>query len=87
MKHEIDTFSANIPKSPVRALYEIFPGGAVKFSDVSKSVVSPSDGHTVMKVTVTVPGGLEKTAFGCGSNKKNAKNAAAKFAIKKFNVL
>ena len=76
MKNEIEQFSTNVPKSPVRELLELEPETA-KFGKPEKL----ADGRRV-RVTVDVFG---KGSFkGIGRNYRIAKCTAAKCALKKL---
>ncbi|XP_046835523.1 endoribonuclease Dcr-1 [Vespa crabro] len=76
MKSEIEQFSTNVPKSPIRELLELEPETA-KFSNPEKL----ADGRRV-RVTVDVFG---KGSFkGIGRNYRIAKCTAAKCALKKL---
>ncbi|XP_003706496.2 endoribonuclease Dcr-1 isoform X1 [Megachile rotundata] len=76
MKNEIEQFSTNVPKSPIRELLELEPETA-KFGKPEKL----ADGHRV-RVTVDVFG---KGSFkGIGRNYRIAKCTAAKCALKKL---
>ncbi|XP_044014882.1 endoribonuclease Dicer [Aphidius gifuensis] len=76
MKTEIDQFSTNVPKSPIRELLELEPETA-KFGKPEKL----TDGRRV-RVTVDVFG---KGSFkGIGRNYRIAKCTAAKCALKKL---
>ncbi|OXU22125.1 hypothetical protein TSAR_000757 [Trichomalopsis sarcophagae] len=76
MKSEIEQFSANVPKSPIRELLELEPETA-KFGKPEKL----ADGRRV-RVTVDVFG---KGSFkGIGRNYRIAKCTAAKCALKKL---
>ncbi|CAK9800088.1 Endoribonuclease Dicer [Anthophora plagiata] len=77
MHAEIDEFSKNIPKQPIRVLYET-QGAHPQFLNATtientNSVVVP------LKATIA---GKVKLFYGCGLNKKQAKYAAAKQALK-----
>lgn len=76
MKSEIEQFSTNVPKSPIRELLELEPETA-KFGRPEKL----ADGRRV-RVTVDVFG---KGSFkGIGRNYRIAKCTAAKCALKKL---
>ncbi|KOC66705.1 Endoribonuclease Dicer [Habropoda laboriosa] len=76
MKNEIEQFSTNVPKSPIRELLELEPETA-KFGNPEKL----ADGRRV-RVTVDVFG---KGSFkGIGRNYRIAKCTAAKCALKKL---
>jgi len=73
MKPHIDKFTATVPKSPIRELFELEPETA-KFEKPERTI----DGK--IRVTVSVFGrGKFK---GVGRNYRIAKNAAAKLALK-----
>ncbi|KAL6436316.1 hypothetical protein ACFW04_004692 [Cataglyphis niger] len=79
MHKEIDKFSKDTPKHPVRLIYEN-KNARAKFLDP----VSIEDTEIIMvslKVTIA---GEEKLFHGFGANKKQAKCAAAKQALKKI---
>lgn len=77
MKREIDQFSNNVPKNPIRKLYEI-PGAQPKFH---KPVPDIIPNRSMVLVEVMVAGKL-KHFQGLGVNAKKAKFAAAKLALK-----
>lgn len=77
MHKEIDEFSKNIPKQPIRVLYET-QGANPQF--LTSSVVNNTNVVMVpLKVTIA---GKVKHFHGFGANKKQAKCAAAKQALK-----
>ncbi|XP_058793942.1 endoribonuclease Dicer isoform X1 [Phymastichus coffea] len=77
MKKEIDLFSKNVPKQPIRVIYET-QGANPKFS---KSL--QVEGSTAIMVTLSIfSNGQQKFFHGFGSTKKLAKCAAAKQALK-----
>ena len=73
MKPHIDKFTSQVPKSPIRELYELEPE-TVKFEKPERTI----DGK--IRVAVTVFG--RGTFKGVGRNYRIAKNAAAKMALK-----
>ncbi|KAI4489336.1 hypothetical protein M0802_011205 [Mischocyttarus mexicanus] len=77
MYKEIDTFSRDIPKQPVRLIYEKL-GSNAKFGPAS--LVEGT--NTIMVPLNIVSKKITKPFFGFGSNKKQAKCAAAKQALK-----
>lgn len=78
MYNEIDTFSKNVPKQPVRAIYET-PGITVKFLPPKKI----EDTNNIMVSLEIISKKQSKKVFhGYGVNKKQAKCAAAKQALK-----
>ncbi|XP_032687848.1 endoribonuclease Dicer-like [Odontomachus brunneus] len=79
MHKEIDEFSRNIPKNPVRVIYEHQDAHA-KFLEASMI-----EGRNVVMIPLKVTiAGKEKTFHGFGANKKLAKCAAAKQALKRL---
>ncbi|KAK0080172.1 hypothetical protein PV326_008304 [Microctonus aethiopoides] len=79
MYNEINSFSRNVPKQPVRVIYET-PGAHPRFLN-SESV----DGTSSIMVPLEVQISKEKKLFhGFGSTKRQAKAAAAKLALKAF---
>jgi len=79
MRNEIDLFSANVPKSPIREIYEMYPGpGNVHFKSLDRPLKEkvPAYAGTIVKLTVK-----GKSYFGVGPNKASAKSAAAKYAL------
>ncbi|KYQ55277.1 Endoribonuclease Dicer [Trachymyrmex zeteki] len=81
MHKEIDEFSRNIPKQPIRVIYEntdIRP----KFLDATL-VKDTSTVMVPLKITIA---GKEKLFYGFGVNKKQAKCAAAKQALKRLQL-
>ncbi|XP_076178399.1 endoribonuclease Dcr-2 isoform X3 [Ptiloglossa arizonensis] len=77
MHKEINEFSTNIPKQPIRVLYEI-QGAQPQF--LKSTVVE--NGSTVMVPLKVIINGKVKLFHGFGTNKKQAKCAAAKQALK-----
>ncbi|XP_011871131.1 PREDICTED: endoribonuclease Dicer [Vollenhovia emeryi] len=81
MHKEIDEFSKNIPKQPVRVIYEntdIRP----KFLD-STTITETGTVMVPLKITIA---GKETLFHGFGVNKKQAKCAAAKQALKRLQL-
>ncbi|KYM95939.1 Endoribonuclease Dicer [Cyphomyrmex costatus] len=81
MHKEIDEFSRNIPKQPVRVIYEntdIHP----KFLE---AILIKGTDTVMIPLKITI-GGKEKLFHGFGSNKKQAKCAAAKQALKRLQL-
>ncbi|XP_011632113.1 endoribonuclease Dicer isoform X1 [Pogonomyrmex barbatus] len=81
MHKEIDKFKRNIPKQPVRVIYEntdIHP----KFLP---TISIDSNQHIMIPLKITIAG-KEKVFHGCGVNKKQAKCAAAKLALKRLQL-
>ncbi|XP_043279610.1 endoribonuclease Dicer isoform X2 [Venturia canescens] len=77
MQKEITTFSKQVPKQPIRVIHET-PGANPKFTNTSTV-----DGTQTVMVTLEVTiAGKTKTFHGFGANKKQAKCAAAKQALK-----
>jgi endoribonuclease Dicer len=87
MKNEIDMFSLNVPKSPVRALYENNPGRAI-FKDVTEEAFKtgaekdPGMCYVVLTVPISDQRGKLRPVIGRGKSKQSAKLAAAKYANK-----
>ncbi|XP_076751647.1 endoribonuclease Dcr-2 [Xylocopa sonorina] len=77
MHQEIDKFSKNIPKQPVRVLFET-QGARPHFSDAT---IVDNTNIVMMPLKVTIDGKV-KLIYGFGANKKQAKCAAAKQALK-----
>ncbi|KOC68324.1 Endoribonuclease dcr-1 [Habropoda laboriosa] len=77
MHTEIDEFSKNIPKQPIRVLYET-QGARPQF--LNSTVIEGT--NTVMVPLKVFVAGKVKFFYGCGGNKKQAKCAAAKQALK-----
>ncbi|XP_076668388.1 endoribonuclease Dcr-2 isoform X2 [Andrena cerasifolii] len=77
MHNIIDKFSKNIPKQPIRALYEI-PGACPRFSTIN----TVEGTRSVMVPLKVIIAGKTKLFHGFGVNKKQAKCAAAKQALK-----
>ncbi|CAL7946238.1 unnamed protein product [Xylocopa violacea] len=77
MHQEIDKFSKNIPKQPVRVLYET-QGAQPQF--LNPTVIEDTN-ITMVPLKVTIAGKV-KLIYGFGANKKQAKCAAAKQALK-----
>ncbi|XP_078032947.1 endoribonuclease Dicer-L-like [Augochlora pura] len=77
MYKEIDEFSQNIPKQPVRVLYET-EGARPQFLPA----VSIDGTSSVMVPLKVIIAGQYKLFHGFGINKKEAKHAAAKLALK-----
>ncbi|XP_033323014.2 endoribonuclease Dcr-2 isoform X1 [Megalopta genalis] len=77
MHKEIDEFSNNIPKQPVRVLYET-EGARPQFLS-AVPIVGTSSVMVPLKVIIA---GQFKRFHGFGINKKEAKRAAAKLALK-----
>lgn len=78
---EIDKFSKNIPKHPVRLIYENIDARP-KFLDAE--LIEGTDTIMVpLKITIA---GKEKLFHGFGANKKQAKCAVAKQALKKLQL-
>ena len=73
MKPYIDRFTANVPKSPIRELFELEPETA-KFEKPERTI----DGKIRVAVNVFGRGKFK----GVGRNYRIAKNAAAKLALK-----
>ncbi|XP_071570826.1 endoribonuclease Dicer [Temnothorax nylanderi] len=81
MHKEIDEFSKNIPKQPVRVIHEntdIRP----KFLEAT---MIKGTGMVMIPLKITI-GGKEKLFHGFGVNKKQAKCAAAKQALKRLQL-
>ncbi|XP_018354963.1 PREDICTED: endoribonuclease Dicer [Trachymyrmex septentrionalis] len=81
MHKEIDEFSRNIPKQPIRVIYEntdIRP----KFLEATL-IKGTSTVMVPLKITIA---GKEKLFYGFGVNKKQAKCAAAKQALKRLQL-
>ncbi|XP_014473379.1 PREDICTED: endoribonuclease Dicer [Dinoponera quadriceps] len=79
MHKEIDEFSRNIPKNPVRVIHE-HQNAHAKFLEAT-SIGSRNIIMVPLKVNIA---GKEKIFHGFGSNKKLAKCAAAKQALKRL---
>ncbi|XP_046601014.1 endoribonuclease Dicer isoform X4 [Neodiprion lecontei] len=80
MHREIDTFSKNVPKQPVRMLYET-QGAHPKFFPA----IALDNKDTIMvPLEITICGNKKKIIHGFGSNTKEAKCAAAKQALKEL---
>ncbi|KAF7283787.1 hypothetical protein GWI33_022827 [Rhynchophorus ferrugineus] len=79
MSKEIESFTANVPKNLVRKLYEWTPDPHPTFME-AKEVVS----GTVMVPLQFVLNGRHREVYGFGSNKTNAKKAAAKLALRQL---
>jgi endoribonuclease Dicer len=77
MKPELDHFAENVPKSAIRQLYEQMSGQTITFGE-AKTV-----GRRKVKVTLTI--GNEEFS-GIGRNRRWAKSAAAKRALKEYNT-
>ncbi|KZC10938.1 Endoribonuclease Dicer [Dufourea novaeangliae] len=77
MYKEIDGFSKNIPKQPVRVIHET-QGAHPQFSQV---VPIEGSNSCMVSLKVVIAGKL-KLFHGFGGNKKQAKSAAAKQALK-----
>ncbi|KAI4478811.1 hypothetical protein M0804_011557 [Polistes exclamans] len=77
MHKEIDTFSQNIPKQPVRLIYEKLGSNAKFFS---ATIVEGT--NTIMVPLEIITKRVTKIFHGFGANKKQAKCAAAKQALK-----
>lgn len=75
MHNEILSFSKNVPKQPVRVLFETV-GAKPKFLNYIRET------DTIMVPLKVQVFGKEKTFIGCGSTKRQAKAAAAKQALK-----
>ncbi|EGI69620.1 Endoribonuclease Dcr-1 [Acromyrmex echinatior] len=81
MHKEIDEFSRNIPKQPIRVIYEntdICP----KFLEAT---LIKGTGMIMVPLKITIAG-KEKLFHGFGVNKKQAKCAAAKQALKRLQL-
>ena len=79
MHKEIDEFSKNIPKQPIRVLYETH-GARPQFL---KATVIENTNIVMVPLKVTIAGKV-RHFYGFGANKKQAKCAAAKQALKSF---
>ncbi|XP_012287234.1 endoribonuclease Dicer [Orussus abietinus] len=77
MNKEIETFSSNVPKQPIRVIHET-PGAKPEFTQAS----TIEGTNTVMVSLYVFDGGKKKCFHGFGGNKKEAKCAAAKQALK-----
>ncbi|XP_076245317.1 endoribonuclease Dcr-2 [Calliopsis andreniformis] len=77
MYKELDEFSKNIPKQPIRVLYET-QGACPLFS----KTIKVEDTNSVMVPLKVNIAGKTKIFHGFGANKKQAKCAAAKQALK-----
>lgn len=77
MHKEIDEFSKNIPKQPIRILYET-QGAHPQFL---KTTIVENTNTIMIPLKVTIEG-KTKLFYGFGTNKKQAKCAAAKQALK-----
>ncbi|XP_044016604.1 endoribonuclease Dicer-like [Aphidius gifuensis] len=77
MKNEIDVFSKNVPKQPVRMIFEM-TSVHPKFM---KAEVIPHDNRTMVPLRIQV-GGKTHKFYGFGSTRSAAKRAAAKQALK-----
>ncbi|KAG7187562.1 hypothetical protein KM043_018832 [Ampulex compressa] len=77
MHKEIELFSKNVPKQPIRVIYET-PGAKPVF--LTPSIIEGT--NTVMVPLRITVAGKEKLFHGFGSSKKQAKCAAAKQALK-----
>ncbi|KAJ8678833.1 hypothetical protein QAD02_014620 [Eretmocerus hayati] len=77
MKKEIDLFSRNVPKQPIRVIHET-PGAHPKFSVAEKVETS----STMMVTLSVIINGKRKYFHGFGTTKKLAKCAASKLALK-----
>ncbi|XP_046751680.1 endoribonuclease Dicer isoform X2 [Diprion similis] len=80
MHHEIDIFSKNVPKQPVRMLYET-QGAHPKFFPAT---LLDNKDTIMVPLEVTLCGNKKKMIYGFGSNTKEAKCAAAKQALKEL---
>lgn len=85
----VEEFSRKIPKSPLRELYEQYPG-KVKFRKLSEEAYNAnpkSKHHTPQSkfqtVYLKVPG-CDTYVRGVGSTIKQAKQAAAKYIVRKM---
>lgn len=76
MKKELDKFIQNVPKQLVRQLYE-FPNANPKFDDPD---INQEKGTVRVQLRFTCKG-REVSVYGCSTNTKNAKQAAAKMAL------
>ncbi|XP_046434103.1 endoribonuclease Dicer isoform X3 [Neodiprion fabricii] len=80
MHREIDIFSKNVPKQPVRMLYET-QGAHPKFFPA----IALDNKDTIMvPLEITICSNKKKIIHGFGSNTKEAKCAAAKQALKEL---
>ncbi|XP_060820377.1 endoribonuclease Dicer-like isoform X2 [Bombus pascuorum] len=79
MHKEIDEFSKNIPKQPIRVLYETH-GARPQFL---KSSIIDNTNIVMVPLKVNIAG-KARHFYGFGANKKQAKCAAAKQALKSF---
>ncbi|XP_020280276.1 endoribonuclease Dicer [Pseudomyrmex gracilis] len=79
MHKEIEEFSRNVPKQPVRVIHET-TDARPKFLEATSV-----EGTSVIMVPLRIiVAGKEKIFYGFGSNKKQAKCAAAKQALKRL---
>lgn len=79
MEKELIKFMANVPIQVVRQLYE-FPDANPIFDE---PVVDRKSGHVLVNLRFTCNGEIV-LVHGFGTNKKNAKRAAAKLALQKL---
>ncbi|XP_052740940.1 endoribonuclease Dicer isoform X2 [Bicyclus anynana] len=78
MYKEINAFTLNIPKQPVRVLMETIHA-CPSFGETKQT----TSGIPKIMIPVTfTKQGIQHTAFGVGTNKSQAKRAAAKLALK-----
>ncbi|XP_046388881.1 endoribonuclease Dicer-like isoform X2 [Ischnura elegans] len=91
MQNEIEAFLKRVPKQPVRELLEsdyiveFMPSEEVKPAVVGDEVERPGLSKPVVMVAVKVrdkASSLERTFYGFGEKKSNAKRAAAKLALR-----
>ncbi|XP_072932653.1 endoribonuclease Dcr-2 [Epargyreus clarus] len=78
MSREISHFSMQIPKQPVRVLYETIHA-CPSFGEPQTTKKEPP--KVMIPVTISKQG-RQHTVYGVGSNKSQAKRAAAKLALK-----
>ncbi|XP_011693477.1 PREDICTED: endoribonuclease Dicer-like isoform X2 [Wasmannia auropunctata] len=81
MHKEIDEFSKNIPKQPVRVIYE---NTDIRPKFLEATLIKGTNMVMIpLKITIA---GKEKLFHGFGANKKQAKRAAAKQALKRLQL-
>lgn len=77
MHKELNKFMLNVPIQVVRKLYE-YPNANPQFDDPYAE-----DDVVIVSLTFTCNGEI-RSVYGCGTNKENAKRAAAKLALLKL---
>ncbi|VVC42507.1 Hypothetical protein CINCED_3A023563 [Cinara cedri] len=85
LEHEIKEFCTNIPKNPIRILHEtkvvpIFSKPTASNQSIQRGI------GTMVQLEITVNNKII-TIYGFGQNKKEAKVAAAKMALKRMNEM